>query len=146
MPPRMITLGIIAAWLVMSAWLLCRDLWPRLRPGEPPAYTISLSDEAPLRGAPSRWKFTKNGQHLYMVEGRIIYREQGDERADDDTFEMRALVRAKQQPGHKAPVRRLHSMMRVTRDGELRAINSRLHMVALGAEIVIDIDGATEGG
>jgi hypothetical protein len=130
----------------MSAWLFWRDLWPRLRPGEPPAYTISLSDEAPQQGAPTRWKVSKNGQHLYLVETWTDYREKADDRANDDTFELHARVRARQLPGHKPPLRRLYSMMRVTRTGELREINARLHMVAQHREIVLDIGGAVQDG
>jgi hypothetical protein len=147
MPPRAVTVAIVVAWLAMSVWLFCKDLWPRLRPGEPPAYTISLSDEAPQQGGQARWKVTKNGEHAYFVETWIDYRERGEKRSDDDTFEMRALVRARQLPGHKAPLRRLHSMMRVTRDGELRAVNAKLHMVvARHWEIVLEIDGAVQSG
>jgi len=45
MPPRSITLVIVVFWLAMTAWLLWRDVWPNMAPGEPPPFVITSKDE-----------------------------------------------------------------------------------------------------
>jgi hypothetical protein len=48
MPPRYATLAIVALWLGTTCWMAYRDLLPRLRSGEPPPFTIDLTDELSL--------------------------------------------------------------------------------------------------
>lgn len=147
MPPRFLSLVIILCWLGMGVWLFVRDLWPRLRPGEPPAYTLMASDEAPRQGPPIRWNVFHNGDHAYDLEAKTTYHEKAENPADDDTFEMRAIIRVKQQVGQKAPVRRLRSFIRISRDGELRAVNAQLHMVLKDKlELLLDVEGLVQEG
>src|SRR5215510_6456088 len=102
MPPRLLSLTIVAGWLGMGAWLFVRDLWPSLRPGEPPPYTFMASDEAPRQGPPVRWNVFKDGMHVYdIVDARTTYQEKAEDGAPDDTFEMAAILRAKQQLNQK---------------------------------------------
>src|SRR5262249_59987756 len=109
MPPRLLSLIIILSWLGMGVWLFVRDVWPTLRSGEPPAYTIMPSDELPRQrhSPPVRWNIFHNGRHAYYLEARTTYHERGTDPSADDTFEMGAWLRVKQQPGEKAPVRRV---------------------------------------
>jgi hypothetical protein len=149
MPSRLLSLVIILCWLGMGTWLFVRDIWPKLRPGEPPAYTWMPSDEAPSRNnsPPIRWNIFHQGIHAYDLEARINYHEKGDDPADDDTFEMQAIIKVKQQPGHKAPLRRLRGFTRVSREGELRAVNAQLHMVLKEKlELLLDIEGMVQDG
>src|SRR5262245_48882655 len=62
MPSRFTMLGILAFWLIASGWLFYRDIWPSLKPGEPPPFVIDLSDEANARASQIRWKVLKNGE------------------------------------------------------------------------------------
>jgi len=45
MPPRWATLIILGFWLFATAWLTVREIAPRWRAGQPPPYTIDLTDE-----------------------------------------------------------------------------------------------------
>src|SRR5207253_2067046 len=45
MPPRWMTWAIVAFWLATTTWLVVREVAPRWRAGEPPPYTIDLTDE-----------------------------------------------------------------------------------------------------
>lgn len=56
MPPRSVTIGIVVFWLGVSSWLVWRDIWPRLAPGEPPPFTLDLMDST--QGVPTsvRWR------------------------------------------------------------------------------------------
>jgi hypothetical protein len=148
MPPRYLSLVIVLCWLGMSAWMFTRDLWPKLRPGEPPPYTWMPSDELPSRknSPPIRWNVFHNGSYAYDLEARTIYHEKGSGPAGDDTFEMRGFLRVKQQPGQKAPVRRVRSFLHITRDSELRAVNAQLHMVIKDWEILIELEGLVQDG
>jgi len=141
MPPRLVSLTIVAFWLGMLVWLFFRDLWPSVRPGEPPRYTIMASEEAARQGSPVRWNVFRDGVHLYDLETRTTYHERGEDGAIEDSFEMRAFARAVKPPDRKAPVRRLRSFIRIGRDGELRAVNAQLHLVVAEWEVLIDVEG-----
>src|SRR5207248_2219240 len=82
MPPRYITLVIIAFWMVMSGWLFYSDLWPRLRPGQPPPYAIDLVDEARFRESTNDWVVLQNGRDIGYAKTWVDYR------AADDTFKL----------------------------------------------------------
>jgi len=88
MPPRFLTLAIIAFWVAMTGWFLSRDLWPRLRPGDLPPFPVSLTDEGASTQASVRWEVsTGDGlAPIYDVSTWVTYHE------TDDTFELRCLV------------------------------------------------------
>jgi hypothetical protein len=146
MPSRPISLVIVLFWLGTGVWLFMRDLWPRMRPGEPPAYTLMASDEAPRQGPPISWNIFHNGVNGYDLIATTGYEEMGAQAAFRDTFEMRTFIRAKQQASQKAPLRRLRSLIRITRDGELREVNAELHIAVKGWECIFDIDGPIAEG
>ena len=144
MPSRLISLIIILFWLGMGVWLFVGDVWPKIRPGEPPAYTLMASDEAPRQGPPIGWNVFHNGSNAYDMVATTVYREKTDRPGYDDTFEMWAIVRAKQQVGQQAPQRRLRSLIRITRDGKLREVNAQLHIGVKDWECVFDVEGPVE--
>jgi hypothetical protein len=147
MPPRFVSLIIILCWFGMGCWLFIRDLWPRWRPGEPPTYTFMASDELPREGVPIRWKILHNGSHAYDMEATTVYQEKGTDAADDDTFLMKAIVKVKQRPGDKAPLRRLRSFLRVARGGgELHEVNAQLHIAVMDWECLFDVVGRVSDG
>src|SRR5205809_6161240 len=83
MPPRPIFLVIVAFWLGTAVWFFDRDVWPALRPGDAPPYTIELADEA--RHMPAvTWELSRNGKPAGTVSTTIRYE------AKDDTFELSA--------------------------------------------------------
>jgi hypothetical protein len=141
MPPRILSVVILLFWLSMGAWLFMRDLWPRWRPGEPPPYTLMASDEAPRQGTEIRWDVFHNGHHAYDLLAWTNYRERSDNPRKDDTFEMRTIARVKQTPGLKPPVRRLRSLIRITRDSQLREIHAELHIAVKELELLIEVKG-----
>jgi hypothetical protein len=59
MPPRSVTVVIVVFWLAMTAWLVRRDIWPRLAPGEPPPFTVHYADEQQTTHIPVRWTATR---------------------------------------------------------------------------------------
>ena len=59
MPPRSLTVAIVVFWLAMTAWLVHRDVWPRLAPGEPPPFAVYYADDQQATHPPVRWSATQ---------------------------------------------------------------------------------------
>src|SRR5438876_6634607 len=77
---------ILLFWLATTFWLIQRDVWPRLRTGEPPPYTIDLADEA-LKSAPRiSWKIFRGAKNIGFLNTWVAYRPQ------DDTFELHSEI------------------------------------------------------
>jgi hypothetical protein len=72
---------------------------------------------------------------------KTTYHEKGDDPSQDDTFELRAIARVKQTPGMKAPLRRLRSLVRITRDSLLREVHAELHIAVKQLELLIEVHG-----
>lgn len=76
MPPRSIVTAILGFWLAANGWLVYREVWPYWRPGEPPPYTIDLTEE--LGSSSVDWQILKNDRpignaiaHIERQRGRI---------------------------------------------------------------------------
>lgn len=119
MPARSFVLMITLFWIATTGWLFHRELWPRLRPGQPPPYSIDLADEALRRGPKIPWNVSWKEKKIGVVYTRIEYRP------SDDTYELRSEA-AKLDWGKVLPlflqIRDLSGMYRVTREGQLRKI------------------------
>ncbi len=128
MPPRPIVLAIALCWLATSGWLFKKELWPRLRPGQPPPYTIDLADEARTHNiVPIRWRIYRKGQRVGVAKTRVEFREA------DDTFELHSEIESLDL-GKESFVqfRTMREMYRVTRDGDLREIVADLGLSVRG--------------
>jgi hypothetical protein len=119
MPPRLIVVAILIFWIAATAWLFQRDLWPNLRPDEPPPYTIDLADEARQQALPIHWNVLHGEKKIGQVQTSVSYRPA------DDTFDMQGRI------GHldlgrvgllQISANRLASTYTVTRTGELREL------------------------
>jgi hypothetical protein len=120
MPPRLFTLAVVAFWLATSGWLFYRELWPKLRPGEPPPYTIDLVDEARQHTPRIFWTVRRNQQKIGRAQTWITYRE------SDDTFELHGSMEHLEIRGllGAVVVQKAANMYRISRDGELREISA----------------------
>jgi hypothetical protein len=130
MPPRSLVLAIVFFWVATTGWLFYRDLWPRLRSGQPPPYTIDLADEAQRSGPPIPWNVFRGHTRVGEILTGLEYRE------SDDTFELHSKAAQPLDWGQIGPFwirfKRISSMYRVTRDGRLREIV---------ADVTIDVRG-----
>jgi hypothetical protein len=131
MPPRAVTLAILAFWLATFAWFCHHDLWPRLRPGQRPPYTIDLAQE--VSGSSGRqWEIFYNGQTIGSATTWV-----GHRRADD-TYELGTKCWFTKNKfafpvnvpfvGHLGDleIKHMDSTYRVTRDGDLREAEADL--------------------
>jgi hypothetical protein len=128
MPVRHHVVAILLFWAATAGWFFYRDLWPRIRPGEPPPYTIDLADEArsELRPLKIHWGVyrvdpKKDRVRIGQVRTWVAYHRK------DDTFELHSESQKLElgRPGlFSGQVTDLSSLYRVTRRGELREIRS----------------------
>lgn len=141
MPPRYLSLAILGFWLATTGWLVYRDLWPRLRPGDPPPFSIDLADEAQHFALPTRWTIYRQDGQSDKQERLGRLRTWVEYRASDDTFGLHSeMERVRLALGLE--VARLSSSYHVDRDGRLREMYAHLTASLDGIEV---IQGQLEG-
>jgi hypothetical protein len=141
MPARHHVIAILAFWVASTGWLCYRDLWPRLRSGEPPPFTIDLADEASDQKI--FWTLIQDGDVKGYAQTWVKYRE------NDNTFDMVGEFKFWSGPrsDQAQPDEVVKSTYRVTPEGELREITADVTMnlvVPLTQEVVMikaHIDG-----
>jgi hypothetical protein len=121
MPSRYSVFAILLFWAVTTGWFFERDLWPRLRPGEPPPFSINLADEAQRNAPAIYWTVFCGEQEIGKAKTWIKYHE------PDDTFELHSQI-FQLRLGGLITVKSVAGMYRITRDGELRAISADLSL------------------
>jgi hypothetical protein len=116
MPSLHVRALIVAFWLLTTAFVAYRDLWPVLFASGPPPLAIDLADEA-AQTAPVRWTIHFSGQ---SKPGRLItqmkYQESDDTFAFTNTYSELRYESA----GVAVSVPKLTNVIRVTREGDLR--------------------------
>lgn len=80
MPSRPFRIGIVLFWVVITAWLIQRDIVPRISSDDPPAIAVNLVDEAPKRGGASqiRWTVLQNEIPVGRLRTWVEYERQED--------------------------------------------------------------------
>jgi hypothetical protein len=125
MPSRPVIIAIVAFWLLTAGWFVVRDVGPSWRAGDPPPFTIELSDEAMRSVAPDRWTYTLNGHKSGTITTALVYEQA------DDTFELRAKC-----PEIKflegVVIQGYDDGVRVTREGELRGMRTAATVAVTG--------------
>src|SRR5438105_1528824 len=90
MPTRGSLVIIVLFWLGMTGWLFQRDIWPNIRPGDPPRFAIDLADEAHQRDrGVIRWTIHRDGKPI--PNGKANSWVQYEEK--DDTFQLATTIR-----------------------------------------------------
>ena len=87
MPPRWLSVPIVLFWLGTTGWLFYQDVWPLLRPGQAPPYTIDLEDEVQTRQAHIHWSVLYNDRPYLRAETWV------EPDPADDTFALKATLR-----------------------------------------------------
>jgi hypothetical protein len=127
MPPRWLSLVIIASWLATTGWLIWRDLAPRFRTGDPPPYVIDLVEEVRSEFPP------RVGWQVFFNDREVFHADTWVQRpAGDDSYELVEELKPRAGRVEKAvtvgpfQLRYLHSQYRVTREGALLALEVRV--------------------
>jgi hypothetical protein len=133
MPPRLVTLSVVAFWLVSMGWLFVRDLWPELRPGQRPPFTIDLAREMTGKRSGTQWVLHRNGVRIGYANTLTRFRpsEQTYELLTRVYFE-RDTTRDKRHAfgiqvlGTWVEISRMETSYRVNAAGELQKLDSRV--------------------
>jgi hypothetical protein len=143
MPSRLATAVIVLCWLATMAWFFQRDVWPRIRPGDPPPFVPDLSDEV-QHNAPIRWLVYRDAdmkKFLGRLQTSVRYHK------DDDSFELKSEFTQKEPwllLGHDSVF--MNTTERVTRDGDLRKVTAELRLKLTADPIVLRLDGQVTDG
>jgi hypothetical protein len=165
-PPRYLTLAIVAFWLATTGWMAYRDVWPRLRAGGPPPFTIELTDELSLAQGEERlgkkasrlaaravaWKVELNGRkagealttvlrhkdRTYELQARLLFNEEGRKKLGMGLVEISSITCAYD----------------VTSEGDLRGLTTRAVLSAgtgarpdpAGFQVEVGVEGEVKGG
>ncbi len=126
MPPRWLSVLIIAFWLGTTGWLLYQEVWPLFLPGQAPPYTIDLEDEVQTQQVHIHWTVSYNDRPYLRAETWVR------PEAEYDTFSLVAEItprpdakvgEADADPfGGIIQITDVRSEYRVTRNGDLRAV------------------------
>ena len=149
MPPRWLSVPIVLFWLGTTGWLFYQDVWPLLRPGQAPPYTIDLEDEVQTRQAHIHWSVLYNDRPYLRAETWV------EPDPADDTFALKATLRplaasAKgrddDEPfGGLVRLRRSASTYRIARNGDLRSLSVDFTIEAHAGSLVASGDGVLDG-
>ena len=135
MPPRSLTAVIIIFWLAMTAWLIQRDVWPRLAPGEPPPFAVHYADDLQATSPPVRWHATQipvgrpdQATH-HSITTRVTYRPG----AQPSDYLLEASMVPRLLPSDSLQlftVRKLTSAYRVDEEGRLLGFSAEVETAA----------------
>lgn len=132
MPPRLLSVAIVAFWLATTGWLVSRELWPRFRPGEPPPVALDFVDEATRQVVPTTWGIYHNNQKVGTARTWVVYEPATDTFAlhgESKRLDYEVKVRlpfVNKGNGFLVQVNHLSSVYRVGRGGELREMSADL--------------------
>jgi hypothetical protein len=141
MPPRWMTWAVIVFWLATTGWMVYRETMPRLKAGEPPPFTIDLTDEV---GANTiSWTVLFQGEKVGLGHSSVI-------RLRDRTFQLHSEFRFTDDK--KAARNRLFSdVIGFNRMASMYRVNSQGELLALRSEIrvkdsIVKIVGKVKDG
>lgn len=110
MPPRPVVAVLLAFWLAADGWLFYREVWPYWGAGDPPPYTIDLTEEL---GNPSvTWDILKKDE-------RIGYATSHVKRQHDRTYNLQMEFRFDKFRVLILHVRKLTGDYHISEDGDL---------------------------
>ncbi len=145
MPPRWMSLGIVAFWLTTSAWLFRTEFAPSFQPDQPPPYSVEMAEEAQTERAHIRWTVSHNGHNNLRAETWVAYREQ-----PDDSFALNAIFKPRS-PGAVEPVllgyqlKSMNSLYRITRESRLLEIEVHFNLTGGPKGTKADLDLGMSG-
>ncbi len=148
MPPRTVTLVIVAFWLGMTAWLVQRDLWPRLAPGQPPDFALDIMDDSQPIPLPVRWTATHTAggkdpkTTIFVASSTVVYRDR------ERLFELTARLDARRNETPEPevlpqvlPLARIETVYTIEPEGQVRG-----RLVGLKAALTYGPGGSEREG
>lgn len=134
MPPRWLTWAIVAFWALTTLWLVLREVAPRWRAGEPPPYTIDLTDE--VSGHPIHW-IVLGGEKPGKAKSSV-------HRLADRTFELRTELLCTKLLLFESI--KLDNTYQVNNQGELIGVKVKGEIQVLGRQLKGELIGKVQDG
>lgn len=125
MPPRLFVALILVFWASTTSWLFYREIWPRLRAGEAPPFSIDLTDEVGANVI--SWKVQQKGTHIGDGISWV-------KRLPDRTFELNSELKFLRFDLFLFRVRKVAWAYRVTPEGKLVGLTGKVRFRARGDE------------
>lgn len=141
MPSRLLLLLILAGWLATVSYFFHRELWPYLRPGQPPPYSINLADETTIQQT-GVWRWTiyrvpERGEPVKVGRAATSLRYHNE----DDTFELVNEVTSFEMfKAVSILVPRQVTVTRVSREGFLREISTGAYLEVFSLPVWISVE------
>jgi hypothetical protein len=117
MPSRSVAVAIILFWLAANGWLLYREVWPQWRAGEPPAYTIDLTEE--LGKSAVAWDVYQKGAKIGSAFSEVA-------RQPDRTYKLGTQYHFDKLKVLGVEFRKLVGVYHVTEDGDLLGLSAQI--------------------
>lgn len=146
MPPRIIVAVIVAFWFASTGYLAYREWWSWRQTDAPP-FTVELADEAAPQTA--FWSIWRNDQKIGQAMTRMTCEK-------DDTVELLSSIDKLELTvtslgvSVQIAVPKLLTIQKVTRDGKLLSIDSRIQILldALGQKFELNahVNGVVRDG
>jgi hypothetical protein len=115
MPPRTLVIGILAFCLTADSWLFYREVWPYWRSGDPPPYTIDLTEEL---GNPSvDWDILKKNDQIGYATSSV-------KRQPNRTYKLKMEYTFEKLKIMVLTVRKLRGVYHITEDGDLLGMSA----------------------
>ncbi len=116
MPHRLVTVTIVLFWLVMTGWLVYREVVPYWLAEDVPTMQVDLTDEigSPLVG----WRVFKQDQRIGTANSKVV-------RRDDRSYEFRASYHFEKLNVGMVNIRNMEHVYRVNEDGKLKSLSAK---------------------
>ena len=136
MPPRSVVALIVLFWVGSIVFLIYEEYYPWWRTDAPPPFLVELADEASPLSA--RWSIYRGDQKIGSANTVMTCLR-------DDSIELASTIENLELSLGLPPIHvhvrivKQHTIQRVTRDGQLLTLNSRMHLVftAVGQRIEV---------
>lgn len=141
MPSRPLLALILAGWLATTTYFCYREVWPHVRPGSPPPFTIELADETTIQHAGlTRWTISRITERGKVETLGRAFTWMTYER-EDDTFTFHSDLKDVELLRDPLPItlRKQESATRVTRDGRLRSMYTTGRLNVLGFPVAMKV-------
>jgi hypothetical protein len=132
MPSRWVCVAIVAFWLGTNGWLLWKDVWPNLQPGQPPPFTIDLVEEVQFDKPPQTpWTVTVAGHEKETYRASTwVEREPGGDLYVLNLHVVPSFLAPQDVKGLSGRlVQSMDSQCRVTPAGHLRGLEAEVTVI-----------------
>ena len=116
MPPRLITGAILAFWLVMTGWLIEREVVPMMLADVSPSFQPDLTDEI---GSPViAWTVLKDGKRLGSANSRV-------QANDDRSVEFQSSYQFNQFTMGLVEIQQIDQRYKISEEGKLLTLSAK---------------------